>query len=179
MEGSSLRPGQGAARAANGARRRPPAGRRAEVREANETAILAAAEAVFAEYGFHGATTAMIAERAGLPKANLHYYFGTKEALYKAVLENILALWLAPVRNFTDESDPAQALADYIALKIEYTRTRPQASRIFASELIAGAPQILDYLSHELRQVVEEKSRVVRRWIADGKIGPSSRSTSS
>jgi len=147
-------------------------GRRAEFREANETAILQAAEEVFAEFGFHGATTAEIAERAGLPKANVHYYFGTKEALYRAVLENILSLWLTPVRNLPDERDPAQALSDYIARKIDYTRTRPLASRIFASELLAGAPQIRAYLAGPLREIVEEKSRVVRRWIADGEIDP-------
>lgn len=145
-------------------------GRRAEVREANESAILQAAEEVFAEFGFHGATTALIAERASLPKANVHYYFGTKEALYKAVLENILSLWLAPVRQLTDDSDPAEALAAYIAAKIDSARTRPLASRIFASELISGAPHITDYLTGPLRDLVAEKSRVVNRWIADGKV---------
>jgi TetR/AcrR family transcriptional regulator len=147
-------------------------GRRAEVREANESAILSAAEEVFAEFGFHGATTALIAERASLPKANVHYYFGTKEALYKAVLENILSLWLAPVRNFTEEADPGEALSAYIAAKIDSARTRPLASRIFASELIAGAPHITDYLRGPLRDLVADKAGVVNRWIAAGRIDP-------
>ena len=54
-------------------------GHKAAIREENEKAILEAAEEVFAEYGFSGATTSRIAERAGIPKANLHYYFPTKE----------------------------------------------------------------------------------------------------
>src|SRR5690242_9006825 len=48
-----------------------------------EARILAAAESVFAETGFSGATTAEIAKRAGVPKANLHYYFKTKTDLYR------------------------------------------------------------------------------------------------
>ena len=47
--------------------------RKAHIRESNEAHLLACAEAVFAERGLEGASTAMIAERAGLPKANLHY----------------------------------------------------------------------------------------------------------
>lgn len=147
-------------------------GRRAEIRETNEVTILQAAEEVFAEYGFHGATTAMIAERAGLPKANVHYYFGTKEALYKAALENTLSLWLSAVDSFTPDADPAEALAAYIRAKIEYSRSRPLASRIFANEIIAGAPQIKGYLDTTLRQIVADKGKVIESWVAAGKMAP-------
>lgn len=49
-------------------------------------AILDAAEMVFAENGFHGATTRAIAEAAGANAALIHYYFGSKEALFEAVI---------------------------------------------------------------------------------------------
>jgi len=58
------------------------------IRQANEARILGAGERVFARAGFNGATMAAIADEAGLPKANLHYYFGSKEGLYIAVLED-------------------------------------------------------------------------------------------
>jgi len=62
-----------------------PATAAAADRGTTETAILDAAERVFAEAGFHGATTRAIAEGAGANPALIHYYFGTKEALYEAV----------------------------------------------------------------------------------------------
>lgn len=149
--------------------------RRAEpgrIRRRNRARILAAAEAVFATRGFAGATMAAIAERAGLPKANLHYYFGTKQALYRAVIDNIMALWLGAFGEITEESDPATALAGYIRAKMAYSRDRPLASRIFAGEVIRGAPILADFLKTELRHWVEQKSTVLRRWAEAGRIDP-------
>lgn len=141
-------------------------------RQANEARILAAAEEVFAEAGFAGASTATIAERAGLPKANLHYYFGTKEALYRRVLESILEMWLATGDQIVPEADPAQALSAYIAAKVEHSRRRPLASKVFANELLRGAPQLGDYLRRQLRQWVAAKARVIEGWAASGRIRP-------
>ena len=92
--------------------------RQGQIRQANQSAILRAAERVFARAGFEGATMADIAEEAGLPKANLHYYFGNKRELYRAVLDAVLHDWLAPLDAITPEADPAQALGHYIELKM-------------------------------------------------------------
>ncbi len=135
-----------------------------------EARILTAAESVFAETGFSGATTAEIAKRAGVPKANLHYYFKTKEDLYRQVLQQILELWLGTGDRILPEVDPAQALSHYIAAKIELAQQRPLASRVFANEIIHGAPQISDFLQTELRDWVERKSEVIEGWIEAGKI---------
>jgi len=70
-----------------------------QIRQNNEALIMAAAERIFAGAGFGGATMAAIAEEAGLPKANLHYYFGSKQALYRAVLARTLQGWLEPTRR--------------------------------------------------------------------------------
>ncbi len=142
------------------------------IRRRNRTRILAAAEAVFAARGYDGASTAAIAERAGLPKANLHYYFGTKQALYRAVIDNIMTLWLAAFGDIDKDSDPAEALTRYVRAKLAYSKARPLASRIFANEIIRGAPILSDYLSTELRDWVAEKSRVLERWAAAGRIDP-------
>lgn len=135
-----------------------------------EARILAAAESVFAETGFSGATTAEIAKRAGVPKANLHYYFKTKTDLYRQVLQAILDLWLGTGDQIKPDSDPAEALSHYIAAKIELARERPLASRVFANEIIHGAPQIGDFLQGELRDWVDRKSVVIDGWIAAGKM---------
>jgi TetR/AcrR family transcriptional regulator len=115
-------------------------------REENERAILAAAERVFAEHGFGGATIAAIAARAGVPKPNVHYYFPTKERLYRAVVERVLTEWLAAAAAFDTSDDPAQALTSYISAKMDLARAMPLGSKIWASEIMRGAPAIQDFL---------------------------------
>jgi TetR/AcrR family transcriptional regulator len=136
----------------------------------NLARILKAAERVFAETGFSGATMAEIAERARLPKANLHYYFGTKEELYRAVLTDILKVWMSPIAAIRPEGDPAAILAQYVRAKMEASRLRPFASRVFANEILHGAAQIEGLLAHELRRLVEEKAAVLDGWIAAGRM---------
>lgn len=149
-------------------RMRPPS----PIRAAHEDAILCAAESVFAERGYSGTTTAEIAARAGLPKANLHYYFPTKADLYRRVLTGVLTAWLSAADTFESDADPAEALGRYIGAKMDLARTRPQGSRIFANEILRGAPEIQDFLETTLREWVESRSAVVRRWIAAGALKP-------
>ena len=141
-------------------------------RLANEARILKAAEEVFATSGFSGARTAAIAERAGVPKANLHYYFGTKEALYRRLLENLLEVWLGMGDSIRPEADPAQAFAAYIAAKVEHSRRRPYASKVFANEMLHGAPQLRSYFRHALRRWVAAKAKVIEGWVAAGRMAP-------
>lgn len=151
------------------ARRPGPAGR---IRQQQEGVILDAAEQVFARAGFQGATMGEIALKAGLPKANLHYYFGTKAEVYRAVLSRILQLWLAETDNITPEAAPRDALSHYVKAKMRLSASRPDASRVFANELLHGAPEIGDYLRGELRTLVADKVRVIKAWIAAGKMAP-------
>ncbi len=146
--------------------------RQGQIRQANQSAILRAAERVFARTGFEGATMADIAEEAGLPKANLHYYFGNKRDLYRAVLDAVLHDWLAPLDAITPEADPAQALGSYIRLKMALSAERPDASRVFANELLHGAPVVGETLHTELRAMVLDKARVIDGWIAAGRMAP-------
>ena len=147
----------------------PVAMRRKEhIRSAAEADILAAAESVFARAGFSGATMAEIAEAAGLPKANLHYYFRTKAALYRAVLNHTLSLWLAETDGIRVDAKPADALGNYIRAKMRLTATHRDASRVFANEMLHGAPHIGKYLRTELKALVDEKSRVIDHWSRQG-----------
>ena len=147
-------------------------GRGGRIRQQQEGAILQAAEQVFARAGFQGATMAEIALRAGLPKSNLHYYFGTKAEVYRAVLGHILRLWLAETDCITPDADPREALGHYIAAKMRLSAERPDASRVFANELLHGAPEIGDYLRGELRTLVADKAQVIEGWIAAGRMAP-------
>jgi TetR/AcrR family transcriptional regulator len=142
------------------------------VRAENERALLEAAEQVFAEEGFAGATTAAIARRAGVPKANLHYYFSTKEGLYRAVVEQVLTAWLAAAASFDAFEDPREALAAYIGAQMVLARAMPLASRIWSTEIMRGAPMIQDFLETTLSDWVASRETTVRRWIAAGKLKP-------
>ena len=146
--------------------------RKEHIRHAAVADILAAAEAVFARAGFAGATMAEIAEAAGIPKANLHYYFRTKDSLYQAVLDNTLTLWLSQTDSITSDADPATALGDYIRAKMRLTATHPDASRVFANEMLHGAPHIGDYLRNELKTLVDQKARVLEQWAQQGRMDP-------
>ena len=115
---------------------------------------------------------AAIAARAGVPKPNVHYYFPTKAKLYRAVVEQVLTAWLDAARSFDTSADPADALTAYIAAKMDLAREMPLSSRIWASEIMRGAPVIQDFLDTTLTQWVRSRERVVRKWIADGKIKP-------
>lgn len=138
----------------------------------NEARIMAAAEAVFAAHGFRGATVDEIASCAKMSKPNLLYYFNNKQALYRAVLEHTLDIWLEPLKEIDPERDPESEIRRYISRKIEASRKHPNASRIFASEMLRGAPILGDYLRGPLKTLVASKCAVIERWIADNKLAP-------
>lgn len=143
---------------------------KASIRQKNEQIILKAAESVFAEHGFGGATTSLISQRAGIPKANLHYYFATKAILYNRVVENIFNIWLEAANTFDDCDEPAEALAHYIAKKMDISRQNPMGSKVWANEIIHNAPSIQDYLETTLKSWTASRVKIIQRWIDDGKI---------
>ncbi|AMO50100.1 Transcriptional regulator, TetR family [Enterobacter sp. FY-07] len=140
------------------------------IRQDNEAIILPAAERVFARFGFRGATMQQIADAAALPKANLHYYFGNKQNLYLRVLENILDDWLSPLEGISAQADPKTAIAGYVRRKISFSFNRPAASKLFANEILQGAPVVHPLLKTDLRQLVAEKARILDGWIAQGQL---------
>lgn len=142
------------------------------IRQTNEALILSAAERVFARAGFGGATMAAIATESGLPKANLHYYFGSKDVLYRAVLARILNDWLVPTHGINAEADPRTALEQYIRAKMALSAQRPDGSKVFANEMLHGAPIVKTILSSELRPMVQEKAAVVQGWVDAGRMAP-------
>ena len=143
-----------------------------QIRKSNENRILGAAEKVFARAGFSGATMAAIATASGLPKANLHYYFGSKDVLYRAVLARTLSDWLAPAQGITADADPRDALEQYIRAKMALSAQRPDGSKVFANEMLHGAPVVKTILRTELRPLIVEKAAVIQGWIDAGRMAP-------
>ncbi len=145
---------------------------KAEIRAHNERLILASAEKIFATYGYKGSSTMQIAKMSGLPKANLHYYFTTKASLYARVLENMLSDWMGAAKMFKTDDDPVVTLTNYIGAKMDLARQRPYGSRVWAKEMISGAPEMETKLATTLRTWVDECVATIERWVAEKKIAP-------
>lgn len=136
----------------------------------NEEKILEAALRLFSTYGFHGTTMEKIAELADMSQPNLHNYFKTKADLYEAVLNDILTIWVDPITNLHVDGDPETELRNYIAKKVEMARKYPEASRIFAAEMLQGAPILMHHLKGNVRMRVKAFSAVIESWARQGKI---------
>ncbi|MGT3180931.1 HTH-type transcriptional regulator RutR [Yersinia enterocolitica] len=144
--------------------------RRSKAGAAKRQLIMTAALDLFSLYGIHGTSLDQVAERADVSKTNLLYYFPAKEALYIAVLKDILAIWLAPLKALQADQQPIDAIRHYIALKLAVSRDHPQASRLFCLEMIQGAPLLKQELAGELKTLFDDKVLIIRRWMDDGLI---------
>ncbi len=158
--------GKGAAKAA----RTPRPRAQTRIQREKQDVILEAALDVFSREGFRGATIDQIAEAAGMSKPNLLYYFPRKEEIYKRLMTSMLDVWLTPLRELDSVGDPVPEIRSYIRRKLEMSRDFPRQSRLFANEMLQGAPRILDVLEGDLKQLVDEKARVLEGWMQAGKI---------
>lgn len=146
--------------------------RRTRIQSENREKIMAAALDVFSQDGFRGATVDRIAEAAGMSKPNLLYYFKGKDDIYRAVLDGLLDAWLDPLRELDPAGDPVTEIRRYLLRKLEMARDYPRESRLFANEVIRGAPILGDELAGPLKALVDEKAEVIRGWIRDGRLAP-------
>ena len=142
------------------------------IQKKNQAVILSAGLKVFSQYGFRGSTLDNIAREAGLSKPNLLYYFSSKDAIYKALLAQLLENWLEPLKAIDPDGDPTEEILKYAKIKLDMSRDYPRESRLFANEIIQGAPQIGEVLKGELRTVIDALAKVVNGWVNDGKISP-------
>ncbi|MFN0115309.1 MAG: TetR family transcriptional regulator C-terminal domain-containing protein [Paracoccaceae bacterium] len=148
----------------------PEARPRTRIQRKNTEAILDAALEVFSAQGFRGATLDQIAEAAGLSKPNLLYYFPSKEAIHAELLAGLLDTWLAPLRALDPDGEPVAELLAYVRRKLEMSRRMGRESRLFANEVLQGAPRIADTLTGDLKALVDAKATVIRAWSAAGRI---------
>ncbi len=145
---------------------------RTRIQQRNRDTILEAALDVFSQHGFRGATLDQIAEVAGLSKPNLLYYFASKEAIHVALLSQLLVTWLDPLRAMDASGDPVEELLGYVRRKLELSRDYPRESRLFANEILQGAPRIREAIEGDLHALVHEKCGVLRAWMDQGRIAP-------
>lgn len=141
--------------------------KRTRIQEQNERKILDAALEVFSNNGFRGSTIDQIADAAGMSKPNLLYYFSNKEEMHRLLLGQLLDIWLDPLRKIDRDGEPLSEIKGYIRRKLEMSRDYPRESRLFANEVLQGAPRISDQLT-DLKDLVDEKAHIIKSWIKKG-----------
>lgn len=140
------------------------------IQKRNRAAILDAALDVFSQSGFRGSTVDQIATSAGLSKPNLLYYYPSKEAIFTALLSELLDVWLAPLRALDPEGEPIEEILSYVRRKLEMSRDMPRESRLFANEIVQGAPRLHETLANDLRELVDSTVAIFENWMKQGKI---------
>ncbi len=141
-----------------------------DIRAYNQAVILSAAEEEFVLQSYRGATMQGIADRAGLPKANIHYYFKNKKNLYKAVLRSIIEEWNEGLVTMTVDSDPKTVIEKFIRTKLQQAFTNPNRHKLFALEVIGGAPHLQEFMSTTMKEWALDKAKVMQTWHEQGKI---------
>ena len=142
------------------------------IQQKNRKRILEAALEVFSAQGFRGATLDGIAGEAGLSKPNLLYYFSGKEEIYDTLLAGLLETWLDPLQALDAGGDPVEEIMAYVRRKLDMSRDYPRESRLFANEILQGAPRMLPALKGALKELVDAKAEVVAGWAEAGRIAP-------
>lgn len=140
------------------------------IRAHNQAIILHAAEEEFVLQSYRGATMQGIADRAGLPKANIHYYFKNKKNLYKVVLRSIIEEWNEGLITMTVDSDPKAVIEKFLRTKLHQAFVNPNRHKLFALEVIGGAPHLHDFMSTTMQEWALDKIEVMKTWHSQGKI---------
>jgi len=86
------------------------------------------------------------------------------------LLSNIIEVWNRDFDTLNAEHAPKEALSAYIRAKVMHSKKDPDSSRIFASELIHGAPVLNEYLNSDFKVWLQKKVEVIEAWIAKGLI---------
>lgn len=140
------------------------------IQQRNRRKILDAALEVFSQHGYRGATLDQLAAASGLSKPNILYYFDGKEAIHVDLLNTLMSEWLAPLKEMQADGDPLEEILRYVDRKMEMSRAYPRESRLFANEIIQGAPRMLPHLESDLKPLFEQKCALIQGWVDTGKL---------
>jgi TetR/AcrR family transcriptional regulator len=138
----------------------------------SRAAILKAAVREFAQEGVAGARTEAIARSAGVNKALLYYYFKDKEAIYRAVLDQVFGGVRAAIHNaLARELSPREKLASYVRAHFDYIASNPLYPRIVQAEFLRAGrdPSRLQRVAKEyFRPVFLEISALLKAGAQSG-----------
>ena len=140
------------------------------IQQKNRQLILDGALDVFSANGFRGSTIDQIARAAGLSKPNVLYYFRSKDEIHKALLTRLLDMWLDPLNRFDPDGDPLDEVLGYVRSKLHMSRDFPRESRLFANEILQGAPHLTEVLEEDLKTIVDRAVAVIAGWMRKGRL---------
>ncbi|MBO9400448.1 TetR family transcriptional regulator C-terminal domain-containing protein [Shimia sp. R9_1] len=140
------------------------------IQQRNRKRILDAALEVFSSHGYRGATLDLIADEAGLSKPNILYYFSGKEDIHVTLLNQLMETWLDPLEDMDADGDPLEEIMSYVHRKLEMSREFPRESRLFANEILQGAPRMAPHLQTGLKPLFDSKTALIRKWVAEGRL---------
>lgn len=140
------------------------------IQKRNRRVILDAALEVFSRHGYRGATLDQIAAEAGLSKPNILYYFDGKDDIHVTLLSRLMQTWLDPLVELDPQGDPVEEILAYVQRKLDMAQELPRESRLFANEILQGAPRIAPELDAALKPLFDEKCALIAGWIAEGRL---------
>ena len=143
------------------------------IQQRNRSLILDAGLEVFSQHGYRGATLDQIATESGLSKPNILYYFSGKEEIHVTLLSKLMETWLDPLHDLDPNGDPREELLKYMHHKLEMARRLPRESRLFANEIIQGAPRMGPHLVSDLKPLFDDRCAIIQGWMDRGKIAKS------
>ena len=148
-------------------------GRGTRATDAEETRfnILEVATAEFADKGLSGARIDEIAERTNSSKRMIYYYFGSKEGLYRAVLERAYtAVREVDADNRRDDLDPDAALRDVVGVTFDYHNQHPEFVRLVMNENILRGAHVGEVpgIRERNRKVIDQLRAILARGVASG-----------
>ncbi|WP_416763479.1 TetR/AcrR family transcriptional regulator [Roseateles sp. So40a] len=146
----------------------PPQRKPRATRLRKQEQILAEAERQFARFGFEGVSLDSIAAALEISRQNMLYYYASKEELYVAVLDSVLASWLESMDTLAREHDPEAAISAYIRAKLRFSRERPSGSAVFTREVMTGAPRYAEQLANSVVPHLRANVRTFERWARQG-----------
>jgi TetR/AcrR family transcriptional regulator len=149
-----------------------PLVKRSRIQTRNRRRILDAALEVFSAHGFRGATLDQIAAEAGLSKPNILYYFDGKEAIHVTLLNQLMETWLDPLEQLDPGGEPLEEILAYVRRKLDMAQAYPRESRLFANEILQGAPRMGPHLEARLKPLVDQKAALIAGWAEAGRIAP-------
>ena len=148
----------------------PEAPPRSRIQLRNRKRILEAALEVFSRHGYRGSTLDLIADEAGLSKPNILYYFDGKEDIHVTLLNQLMETWLDPLEAMNADGQPLEEIMSYVHRKLEMSREFPRESRLFANEILQGAPRMTPHLETGLKPLFDRKVALIQKWVDEGRL---------
>lgn len=150
----------------------PPTKKPSRIQLRNRKRILEAALDVFSQHGYRGATLDQIAEASGLSKPNMLYYFDSKQQIHVTLLNQLMETWLDPLKQIDPGGEPLEEVMRYVHHKIDMAFAYPRESRLFANEILQGAPRMGPHLESDLKPLVDRTAAMIQAWVDAGHLAP-------